>query len=686
MSESDDADNGSFTKNASHYYADCEDNSINHVTYKECGIYRVPEGEESSEYGPASFSFTVEDEISLLDASLEIEGEDPVVAYQGNNLDIVDGEGDVSAILTTQGQTQLITVVAGSIETTTYQEETVEAPIHATLTLEFDDSVFTDWLYNAETYAEILSTADSLSCSINYTSTASVSDGDGCVNGFTAGGKICGTDIPVDPFTMLEDRGSTDLNVSLECDFLGSETEDGDEAFTELGGSCQALSENPACTFTSRECMDELDSGACLTYSNTYTCSEELTYDTDTVQNINLCNSDLSCMGDDCVPDTSTDGSLSFAETASKLSAVDMILTDMECEIDETGVTAEDDLNSCEIFKGDSQKCKKVVLGLANCCSSADGVSMADYLQMAFAVSRVSRIVEGSSLANPVTSAWVSMEDFARDSFSELTRPITETWESIIGNSGIAKEGAEALSMEAIKQNMMKNAAQWVADIFGEQAANAIFQVSGGSAVVGGQVQAGTIGLTQGAATVMNAVMTAYTIYTLASMIINILFACSEGEQELAVRRALKSTHYVGEYCSNRVLGNCLQRKKTYCMFNSPLARIMNEQARAQLGIGWGSAKSPNCQGITVEQFQSLDMDQVDLSEWTGILATNGMLETSSYDLESLTGSGSTLAEAQEDMYEREDAVTRNVNRMDEVDLDALRQDAIDDFGMGTVE
>jgi hypothetical protein len=53
--------------------------------------------------------------------------------------------------------------------------------------------------------------------------------------------------------------------------------------------------------------------------------------------------------------------------------------------------------------------------------------------------------------------------------------------------------------------------------------------------------------------------------------------ACEEDEFELGVKRELKSCHYVGSYCKSKVLTACIERRKAYCCFNSPLARILDE-------------------------------------------------------------------------------------------------------------
>ncbi len=91
---------------------------------------------------------------------------------------------------------------------------------------------------------------------------------------------------------------------------------------------------------------------------------------------------------------------------------------------------------------------------------------------------------------------------------------------------------------------------------------------------------------------------------------------CSSNEQRLALSRKGGLCHYVGSYCSNKTLFGCTSRRETHCCFKSKLARIIHEQGRVQLGLAWGSAKNPNCTGITIEQLQSLDFSLIDFSEF----------------------------------------------------------------------
>ncbi len=105
------------------------------------------------------------------------------------------------------------------------------------------------------------------------------------------------------------------------------------------------------------------------------------------------------------------------------------------------------------------------------------------------------------------------------------------------------------------------------------------------------------------------------------------LIKCKEDERFLAKKNEKKECHYIGEYCSKKldllVAKICIQHKQTYCCFNSKLARIIQEQGRKQLKMGWGSPKSPDCRGFTPEEFQKIDFSRIDLSEFYNDISQN---------------------------------------------------------------
>ncbi len=88
---------------------------------------------------------------------------------------------------------------------------------------------------------------------------------------------------------------------------------------------------------------------------------------------------------------------------------------------------------------------------------------------------------------------------------------------------------------------------------------------------------------------------------------------CSASERELAEERNAGNTHYLGRYCSKRAFfGACIRRSRAWCVFGSKLGRILQQQGRAQLGIGWSS-----CRGLTVAEIEGIDFARLDLSEFT---------------------------------------------------------------------
>jgi len=93
------------------------------------------------------------------------------------------------------------------------------------------------------------------------------------------------------------------------------------------------------------------------------------------------------------------------------------------------------------------------------------------------------------------------------------------------------------------------------------------------------------------------------------------LASCSSDEQALGEAKSRRLTVEVGEFCSKKVLGVCVEKKRGYCVFDSKLAQILQQQGRQwQLGVGFGGAESPDCRGITVEELQGIQFDKIDFS------------------------------------------------------------------------
>ena len=167
--------------------------------------------------------------------------------------------------------------------------------------------------------------------------------------------------------------------------------------------------------------------------------------------------------------------------------------------------------------------------------------------------------------------------------------------------------------------------------------------------------------------------MWAYTIYQVVMILIKLIWTCEQDEFELGAKRELKACTRVGGYCRSDILGICIEKRDAYCCFNTPLARILNEQIRPQLGRDWGDPKAPDCQGIDVADFSRVDWNQVNLDEWLAILVQTGHFPTlDRLGIDALTGSGSALAVD----GQRANAAQRSTERVEGLDAEQLRLDA----------
>lgn len=92
---------------------------------------------------------------------------------------------------------------------------------------------------------------------------------------------------------------------------------------------------------------------------------------------------------------------------------------------------------------------------------------------------------------------------------------------------------------------------------------------------------------------------------------------CNTEEKAIGTGKEKKLVVKVGSYCSRKMLGVCLQKKEGYCVFDSKLARIVQEQGRRdQLHISFGDADDPDCRGIRIAELQGIKFDRIDFSDF----------------------------------------------------------------------
>lgn len=122
----------------------------------------------------------------------------------------------------------------------------------------------------------------------------------------------------------------------------------------------------------------------------------------------------------------------------------------------------------------------------------------------------------------------------------------------------------------------------------------------------------------------------------LAVMVIMELSSCEPEEQQLGIKRGRGLCYPIGTYCSKDSVTGCLENKTSFCCYNSKLAKLINFQGKQQLQLGLGTPKEPACGGFSLEEFQQLDLSQMDLSEFyadimPGNTSREGVTEDAGY-------------------------------------------------------
>lgn len=88
---------------------------------------------------------------------------------------------------------------------------------------------------------------------------------------------------------------------------------------------------------------------------------------------------------------------------------------------------------------------------------------------------------------------------------------------------------------------------------------------------------------------------------------------CRDEDKALGQAKLNYLVHYLGKFCDKEVLGVCVEYKRSYCVFDSKMARIVQEARLDQHNSnGLGSPEHPLCSGLTVEVLQALDLGRVD--------------------------------------------------------------------------
>jgi conjugal transfer mating pair stabilization protein TraN len=568
-----------------------------------------------------------------------------------------------------------------------------------------------DWLWSNARCPDLMNAIqDNLCPSASVTCSADPGVYNGTQKCFEYNGvQICESDLPDPLFPNLSKTCST-VSLATDCDFGGTGSTN---CWTDINGAtvcpgdfagqgqietCKTL-EQQGCAFIRSDCVDGTTgdaTGTCWLYKDVYDCGTTTTIPTTEGSTKQECAGPVRCMGEECVA-IDRRQSKDFTRAVAALNAAQQMAMDTGCETVTNYQQGQGfEFTTCSVFKGEGGTCKTVgaLVTSVDCCNAPTSIGLGEYIDLITNISQMNNAVMRLDATNAVRSGWEVLSGPVTDAWSSVTELYAGAVDSTIGQfSETAADFLKSSLIEEFSALAMEKVATWVGETFGGAAGNLIFS-SGGAAAFSesGALNPGVTGSTLqvggGAAMIgsmLNVIMIAYAVYQILVMIVQLIWQCEQKEYELAAKKSLKACTYLGSYCATKVLGMCVEERESYCCFSSPLARILQEQVRPQLGLSFGDKKSPDCSGIPIEKLADIDWSRVNLDEWIAILQSTNHLPTAAnaaqkLNLDQLTGQGSRFNVD----GTRLNTLDRNVERKKGLDIPAIRDQAEGEgWGMG---
>ena len=91
---------------------------------------------------------------------------------------------------------------------------------------------------------------------------------------------------------------------------------------------------------------------------------------------------------------------------------------------------------------------------------------------------------------------------------------------------------------------------------------------------------------------------------------------CSPNAKNLAKKRKEKKCVEIGTFCKTKFFGFCVIKRTVFCCYDSIIGKIINQEAKKQLGRNNGDAENPSCTGLSMEDLENIDLSNVDFKEF----------------------------------------------------------------------
>ncbi|MBS2132333.1 conjugal transfer protein TraN (plasmid) [Burkholderia thailandensis] len=327
---------------------------------------------------------------------------------------------------------------------------------------------------------------------------------------------------------------------------------------------CATLQQQ-GCGMVGQQCISYNDAApsVCDTYQYTYQCVDTPAH----TNTVTQCTNTLCAPGAGC-----------FSTSSSPDNGVGAVVTGMETgrEAGAYGVGG----GNVDIFKGYDESCSIKVFGgaeIKSCCTSSSG-------GQGFTNNAISSAAVQAGMSAAGTGAKDAIALGSKYVYDELY----QTVDSSLVNEGLGQMGS------------------W---------ADSVLSSSGSFGAYGFEF---SFSMTDGLQFVeFNPYAFAAAV---AIQLIQSWLTCTQDEQTLSLKRGQNLCVQFNQYCSSKVLGVCIEEKKEYCCFNSLIAKIVNQQGKAQLGIPFAG-----CSGLTADQLQTIDFSKIDFSEFVSSIQSNSV-------------------------------------------------------------
>lgn len=358
---------------------------------------------------------------------------------------------------------------------------------------------------------------------------------------------------------------------------------------------CEELKKQGCYDSGVQKCITTDDAGKCEVYDKKYICQEKVDG-----PDILDCSGGSVCVDGTCFdtgydPDNSFGGAIGGMETGREI-----------------GKYGKDE--GFGIFGGVDEQCREGYAGLKKCCKKSSGAKSNQAM-----MGGPGGFITQAGVSSAVGAAGAAFEFYASpyvydlmyssvgsfgDSVASVALENTVAWtERFGGDWQVDEAGNIMLGGGSFNAWNVTNMSQ-----FGFTVGWGGASTMPGTSVIAGTASPGSFAIQ------FNPYMLAAQV---AIMVVMELMSCEQEEQMLGMHREAGLCTYVGSHCSKKIkyIG-CVETKKTYCCFNSKLARIINEQGRPQLGRDYGTSKNPNCYGFTPEEIGKIDFSKIDMSEF----------------------------------------------------------------------